>query len=414
MKKTAVIILTAAAFAAVSAPLNASAADSVNVSFSLVTFDENNQEKTVTGDVTVTDTDNDGELTAADLIYLAHEKYYPGGVAAGFGNGGYIWGIASGYTEVITDKNDVCVYSSSGPAGCDPADERTTLLDGDTVSWTPQWLLESDQYFLNVWEASENENNAVKVGEEFTVAVSVTPQRKADIGKVTAEGLEIWVDGEKVPTLTDKDGRVKAKAVKPGYQRVEAHKPGDETELCWYEILAVENDIFLPVTVEIYTVDSTSPALREAQDIYEVDNDGYFCAYDAIYSVLKRVSPGSEKKFENGGIFDFTGEFTVQINEGIVYPLDRADKMMINKNDKITVRMVNGEVTTSATTTTSTTTSTTTTTTTATNTTTTASGTTTTAGGVKTGDTMPVAALIFAALSAAGTAVVMGGKRREG
>ena len=146
MKKTAAMILTAASLAAASAaPLNASAADSANVTFSIETIDANTEaEITVKKSLTVTDTDGDGRLTPEDVLFLAHEKYYPGGAAAGL-DCEYIWGVQSCCTCDITDRNGNCVYTSSGPYHT-----RETVEDGDSISWTPQFIMNGDYYDISL------------------------------------------------------------------------------------------------------------------------------------------------------------------------------------------------------------------------------------------------------------------------
>lgn len=59
-----------------------------------VTISDNNSKIVIAEEpIVVTDTDNDGKLTINDALYLAHEKFYEGGAAAGYKSSVGQWGL---------------------------------------------------------------------------------------------------------------------------------------------------------------------------------------------------------------------------------------------------------------------------------------------------------------------------------
>ena len=452
MKKTAVMILTAAVLtAASSATLTASAADSVNVTFSLQTIDKTTEaEITVKGSLTVTDTDKDGKLTPDDVMYLAHEKYYPGGAAAGL-DSEYIWGISSCFTCDIFDKSGECVYTSSGPSK-----ERFTLEDGDSISWTPQFIMNGDYYGITPKNAKGEVPETLLNTEPFKVSVSCKPRFKNDA--VSTEGLMICVDGIDTNVRTDQNGNADLIIEAPGYHTITACKSDPRAILCRYDILVHENAPYQTASVKIYT--ESGIYMETALDFYDMDKDGSFTAYDAVFTALQRKSAGGETEFKNGKICGKTG-FTVQVNDSAPQPLSKANQLSAGRNGTIVIQpaaqpnarsyaaAANGQtetvpaVTTAGEQTAETTAVTSESTESAANAQTTAAEVQTTAaaaqttaesaqttaanaqttsapaasavkaGTVKAGDSTPIAALILAGLAAAGAAVLCTAKRRK-
>lgn len=258
MKKTAVIILTAAAITSAYAPLHASAADSVNIRFSLETLDQITYEhKTVTGELTVTDVNGDGRINPDDAMYLAHEKYYPGGAAAGY-DSTYIWGVDSCYTCNITDLNDFCVYTSSGPYHT-----RYTLEDGDEISWTAQFLAVNDFYGVSLKNIPDPSQNTFPVGTELILHVDCTPHLKKDAGSVSTEGMIVAVNGNTV-AYTDRNGDAKITLSSAGVQDIWISKVFLGETVCTYRINAYEPVSYRAANDETQTpVQTTTTAAAE-------------------------------------------------------------------------------------------------------------------------------------------------------
>jgi hypothetical protein len=236
MKKTVMMMMTAAALAAVSAPMNASAAETVNVTFSLETIDQNTLgERTVTGSVEVKDTDSDGKLTPADVMYLAHEKYYPGGAAAGLDET-YTWGVASLYTCNITDKNGTCVYTSSGPVNT-----RYTLEDGDSISWTAQYFMQGDYTNITLSGLTDSANSKTVTNAPISVHIDVKPQLKQNVGKLSAAGMKIFVDDTDTGVVTDQNGNAAISVKTAGTHYINVYRANNELAVR-QEVVVNENE----------------------------------------------------------------------------------------------------------------------------------------------------------------------------
>ncbi len=460
MKKNAVIIMTVAALAAFSAPITASAAavNSVNVSFELEALNpETNKTYLVLRTLTVTDADKNGKLTMEDALYCAHEAYYPGGAAAGLDEQ-YIWGAQGGYTATLFDKNNVCVYTSSGRPDCAPSEEREELKDGDYLSWTAQWYSDKDSYFLSVDGMNYGGFNVTAVGEQIKVHVGCVPRFKKDAGKIDLTRLTVRTSDKNSGVHPDQNGDATVtftEANKNGFIILSDENAKDGSDLYYLNCFVREKKENMAAYVDIFNGSLPDDWVYSAMtEFSECDSDGIYTAYDAICTAMKTDSANQADDLKNSVLWGKHSAYTVQVNEGTIYPLSMANKLPVNLSDNVRVHAVNSAETTAAaavtttkaaatttkaaatttkaaatttkaaavTTTTDATsavkasTTTTTSTTTAATTTKAASTTkaaVTTAGGVKTGDAMPVAALALAGLSAAGAAVVCTSKRRE-
>lgn len=148
--------------------------------------------------VEVTDTDEDGVLTIADALYLAHEAAFEGGAAEGFAceqteyglSMTRLWGVDNGGAFGYY-VNDAMAMSLADP-----------LSDGDVISAyvytdTETW---SDVYtFFDVKRVSAGEVTLTLSGMGFdeSYAPVVTP----------LAGAELTVNGEKTGVVTDENGQ---------------------------------------------------------------------------------------------------------------------------------------------------------------------------------------------------------------
>ena len=90
MKKS--IAMTAALLISFSGIGMTAAAEDVTTVY--VTISDNNSKLVLTEEpIEVTDIDNDGKLTINDALYIAHEKFYEGGAAAGYKSSVAQWGL---------------------------------------------------------------------------------------------------------------------------------------------------------------------------------------------------------------------------------------------------------------------------------------------------------------------------------
>ena len=151
--------------------------------------------------VTVTDIDNDGNLTINDALYIAHENNYSGGAAAGYGSAVGTYGL--GLTKLWgTENGGNYGYYVNNAAAMGLAD---TVKNGDNINAfvytdTTAW---SDAYSWFTLDKNEAEQG----GE-----VSLTLNRAAfdaNYAPVTlpVEGAVISVNGTPTDVKTDAEGK---------------------------------------------------------------------------------------------------------------------------------------------------------------------------------------------------------------
>lgn len=166
--------------------------------------------------IEITDTDGDGQLTISDALYVAHEKFYNGGAAAGYtaseGSLGLwitkLWGTENGgsYGYYVNNVSAMSI--------------EDTVKDGDYVSAyvfrdLTGW---SDSYCWFDVQSTEAEQ-----GDE----VSLTLYRASfdeDWNAVTlpVEGASITVNGSASGSVTDAEGKAKVKLESAGRNVISA------------------------------------------------------------------------------------------------------------------------------------------------------------------------------------------------
>ena len=155
--------------------------------------------------VEVTDYNSDGKLTLDDALYAAHEQYYEGGAAAGYGSeyGSYglsltkLWGVenGSGFGYYV---NNASAYSLTDKV--ENGDYITAFVYTDTDNYSDTYC-----YF-------DKNTVSAKAGEEVTFTLSAAGyDDQWNPITVPAENAEITVNGVKTGLKTDKDGKVTLK-----------------------------------------------------------------------------------------------------------------------------------------------------------------------------------------------------------
>ena len=163
--------------------------------------------KLVQRPIVLHDTDNDGVLTIADALYLAHEEGYEGGAAAGFATqmGDYglsitrLWGEENGgaYGYYVNNQMSMGLTDT-----LNAGDYVTAYVYTDTTGW-------SDTYtYFDV--------NTAEPGEiTLTLsAVGFDPVSYAPVSTPVA-GASITVNGNAVDVVTDENGEASV-SVKAG------------------------------------------------------------------------------------------------------------------------------------------------------------------------------------------------------
>ncbi len=212
MKKI-LAVLTALVLALSVSAVFASAASGADV---LVTISDESGKLAVAAEkVTVTDIDNDGALTVNDALYAAHEKFYEGGAAAGYGTETTQWGL--GITKLWGTANGgsygYMVNNASAWSLADP------VKDGDYVAayvfTEPKTLADKYAYFDKLIED-------VQAGE-ITLTLSMN-DFDADWNPITlpVKGAVITVDGVATDVKTDENGKATIKLEVNGKHLVSA------------------------------------------------------------------------------------------------------------------------------------------------------------------------------------------------
>ena len=195
MKK---LLTAAAALAAVSA-LSVSAFADANVYVTISDADGNLA--VAHKSVSVSDSDGDGALTINDALYAAHEEFYNGGAAAGYGSdtGDYglmitkLWGSENGgsYGYYV---NNASAMSLADPVA--DGDHLNAFVYTDLTGW-------SDTYcYFNEDEVSTEDGSVT-----LTLSAASFDENWAPV-TVPVEGASITVDGKETGAVTGADGTV--------------------------------------------------------------------------------------------------------------------------------------------------------------------------------------------------------------
>lgn len=208
MKKS-VILFTALASAMIPfSAFSVSAAENTAKIHMTLTMDE----KVLDTDLTVKDTNGDGKLTCEDALYEAHEQFYEGGAAAGYGDG-FIWGrhCSGGYTLYNQDERPLDENR--------PYNDRMEIRDGDVFNWSAQ-CIDPEMYLFSSDYISLNDTGIIPNGTEIEVMVTHLIPTQRELEK--AAGIEILIDGQKTGIKTGADGKAAVKLNKAGYHKITA------------------------------------------------------------------------------------------------------------------------------------------------------------------------------------------------
>lgn len=226
MKKSVILF---SALAASMIPFSASAAEQTADIHISITMDS----EVLDTDLNVQDQDGDGKLTYEDALYAAHEQFYPGGAAAGYGDG-LIWGrqCSGGYT--LYNQDELPLDTTLPYTG------RLEIRDGDTMNWSAQYIMPEMYLFGSEYLSDHFMEDTVPSGTEIDVYVDHMIPTEREPGK--AEGIELLVDGQRTGIRTAADGKAALKITEPGKHKVTA----DLSHLTAYNR---ENEVYMEFTV---------------------------------------------------------------------------------------------------------------------------------------------------------------------
>ena len=169
--------------------------------------------------IAVADSDSDGALTINDVLFAAHEKFYDGGAAAGYGTSvtqyglgvTKLWGSTAGsYGYYVNNQS---AWSLADPV--QNGDYVAAFVYTDLVGWSDHY-----SYF-------DQFSGACDAGTPITLTYSEAGY-DADWNPVTlpVEGAVITVDGEATAFTTDAEGKVTFTLSQGGVHLVSATAAG--------------------------------------------------------------------------------------------------------------------------------------------------------------------------------------------
>ncbi len=165
--------------------------------------------------ISLSDADGDGRLTVNDALYLAHEKAYTGGAAAGYASevGSYglsltkLWGAGgSSYGYYVNDASATSLADE-----VKVGDHVVAFIYRDTVTW-------GDTYaYFDASAKSVGKGGSVTL----TLSISAFDENWNPVVRKLANAV-ITVDGEATSYTTDADGKVTLTFEKKGTYTVSA------------------------------------------------------------------------------------------------------------------------------------------------------------------------------------------------
>lgn len=155
--------------------------------------------------VELVDADGDGALTINDALYLAHEKAFDGGAAAGYASAESEWGLSLTKLWGVENGGSYGYYVNNASAMglTDP------VKDGDYIN---AFVYTDTTAYSDAYCFFDKESTAVISGEEFTLTLSAAAfdENWAPITKPVADAV-ITVNGQETSYKTDADGKVALK-----------------------------------------------------------------------------------------------------------------------------------------------------------------------------------------------------------
>jgi len=215
MKKT--IAITAAFLLSCSAmSVMTSAAETEQTSVYVTISDKDGKLAAVQEKIDVTDIDEDGELTINDALYIAHDKLYEGGAAAGYKSSVGQWGLGLDKLWGTENGGSYGYYVNSKAANgladkINDGDYVDAFVYTDTAAW-------SDSY--SWFDSREQE---AEQGAELTLTLS-----RAGFGEnftpltLPVEGAKLTINGEVTEFVTDAEGKVTFTVDKAGENVISA------------------------------------------------------------------------------------------------------------------------------------------------------------------------------------------------
>ena len=186
-----------------------------------VTIADSEGKTAVAGEkITVTDTDSDGALTINDVLYTAHEQFYDGGAAAGYGTSvteyglglTKLWGTANGgsYSYYV---NNASAWALTDPV--EKGDYIAAFVYTDPVGWSDHYSYFDRLHYLTA------------AGKTLTLSY-IESGYDAEWNPVSlpVAGAVITINGKATNLSTNEDGKAFLTFSEPGVYRIGATVEG--------------------------------------------------------------------------------------------------------------------------------------------------------------------------------------------
>ena len=169
--------------------------------------------------VLVEDIDKDGALTVNDALYCAHEQYFEGGAAKGYGTYESQYGLSLGKLWGEENKSSFGYYVNDNMAW----NLTDTVKEGDFIY---AWSYRDAEGYSDSYSFFNDKNVKAKSHETIEVTYNVCSYDE-NWNPVSApcEGAEITVDGLPTGILTGKDGKAKVVIPVSGEHVISAKAP---------------------------------------------------------------------------------------------------------------------------------------------------------------------------------------------
>ena len=305
MKKSVILFTALAASMIPFSAFSVSAAEETANIHIKITLDETVLDK----DITVKDTNNDGKLTVEDALYTAHEQFYPGGAAAGYSDE-LIWGkpCSGGYSLINPDEY---------PLEERPYNDRVEIRDGDVFDWSMH-CYNTDSYALYT-EFNGTSCIEEPVAQGTKIIFNAVHHTHTEAGTEKVEGVEILINGQKTGIKTDKNGEAEISLDTVGTYTITADLSQFETVFnnkFTYKVVPADTITYTHIIIE--PVKDEYPAVNCDLTVSDFDGDGRLTTDDALRLAHRYYGePDAEKtKLGQNMIWGQSGKFICEVFDG--------------------------------------------------------------------------------------------------
>ena len=264
----------------------------VNASFPTVSVtisDDKGQLQAIWERITLYDTDEDGKFTISDALFIAHDRLYEGGAAAGY---------EVKHTEQYgTSLEKLWGVKNGGAFGYYVNNNSAWSLDDELNNgdYVYAFAYQDLKYWSDCYSYFTSNGEEKEAGETFFVAVNISTYDVDEEGvwtpvTVPAKSCEILIDGEASGIFTDEEGNAVISIDKPGRHIISAKS---ETYLLAPPVMVVTVTSILGdadqdgvvTVIDATTIQKYKASLIDEEridlSVSDVDGDGVVSVMDA-------------------------------------------------------------------------------------------------------------------------------------